>query len=118
MFRSIMVGGVRALAVAGFAALVLAALIAWPVRQAPELTSISDARKSVDFRALPAVERFQARDGTALGFRHYPVSGAAAGRVAIVIHGSSGSSGTTIHALSGALARRAVAVFPSNIPGQ
>jgi alpha-beta hydrolase superfamily lysophospholipase len=121
MFRSMMSGGWRAvvwgLAVAGFAALLLAGLIAWPVRQAPELASISEARKSVDFSALPAIERFQARDGTALGFRHYPVSGAAAERVAIVIHGSSGSSGTAIHALSGALAARGVEAFALDIRG-
>ena len=37
----------------------------------PELHSISRARATVDLSSLPAVERFQARDGTWLGFRHY-----------------------------------------------
>jgi alpha-beta hydrolase superfamily lysophospholipase len=83
----------------------------------PELRAISEARASVDYSALPAVERFQARDGTMLGFRHYPTSGAAAGRAAIVIHGSSGSSGTTIHALSGALAAHGVETFAIDIRG-
>jgi alpha-beta hydrolase superfamily lysophospholipase len=105
------------LAVTGFAALVLAGLIASPLRRPPELTSISEARKSVDFSALPAIERFQARDGTALGFRHYPASSLATGRAAIVIHGSSGSSGTTIHALSGALAAHGVETFAIDIRG-
>jgi pimeloyl-ACP methyl ester carboxylesterase len=105
------------LAGTGLVALVLAAMIATPVRKLPELASISDARKSVDFSALPALERFQARDGTALGFRHYPASGPAAERAAIVVHGSSGSSGTTIHALSAALAARGVETYAIDIRG-
>jgi alpha-beta hydrolase superfamily lysophospholipase len=105
------------LAFVGIAVLLLGGLVAWPVRQPPELTSISAARKSVDFSALPAIERFQARDGTALGFRHYSAGGPAAGRVAIVIHGSSGSSGTTIHALSETLAAHGVETFAIDIRG-
>ena len=121
MISAIVSGGLKAViwsfAVIGFAALVLTGLIAWPVRQLPELASISDARKSVDFSALPAIERFQARDGTVLGFRHYPAVGPATGHAAIVIHGSSGSSGATIHVLSGALAAHGVETFAVDIRG-
>jgi alpha-beta hydrolase superfamily lysophospholipase len=106
-----------ALAVIGLASLVLAGMVAWAPRQPPELTSISDSRKSVDFSSLPAIERFQARDGTALGFRHYPAANPASGRVAIVIHGSSGSSATTIHALSAALAVRGVESYAIDVRG-
>jgi alpha-beta hydrolase superfamily lysophospholipase len=108
---------VWSLAVVGFAGLVLAELIASPVRQPPELTSISEARKSVDFSALPAAERFQARDGSVLGFRHYPAGHPATGRVAIVIHGSSGSSASTIHALSMALAAHGVEAWAMDMRG-
>jgi alpha-beta hydrolase superfamily lysophospholipase len=52
-----------------------------------------------------------------LGFRHYPASGPATARAAIVIHGSSGSSGTTIHALSGALAAHGVETYAVDIRG-
>jgi alpha-beta hydrolase superfamily lysophospholipase len=121
MIATIVSGGFRAvlwgLAGVGLAGLVLVGLVASPLRRPPELTSISDARKSVDFSALPALERFQARDGTALGFRHYPPNAPATGRAAIVIHGSSGSSGTTIHALSSALAARGVEVYAMDIRG-
>jgi alpha-beta hydrolase superfamily lysophospholipase len=121
MIATIVSGGFRAvvwgLAAIGLAGSVLAILIATPIRRPPELTSISDSRKSVDFSSLPAVERFQARDGTALGFRHYPPAGPATGRTAIVIHGSSGSSGTTIHALSAALAARGVETYAMDIRG-
>src|SRR6202140_4676800 len=105
------------LATAGAAALVLAVMIATPLVAPPELRSISAARGSVDLSTLPAIERFQARDGTMLGFRHYPASGPATARAAIVLHGSSGSSGTTIHALSGALAAHGVETYAVDIRG-
>lgn len=101
----------------GVAALLITALIAVPLTPLPELVSISAARRTVDFSALPAIERIQARDGTWLGFRHYPATGAATGRAAIVIHGSSGFSGGTIHALSGALAARGVETWAVDIRG-
>jgi pimeloyl-ACP methyl ester carboxylesterase len=101
----------------GVVALLLTALIATPLKNPPGLHSLSEGRKSVDFSTLPAVERFQARDGTMLGFRHYPASGPTKGRGAIVIHGSSGSSGTSIHALSGALAARGVETWAIDIRG-
>jgi alpha-beta hydrolase superfamily lysophospholipase len=65
---------------------------------------------------MPDIERFQARDGTGLAYRHYPVRAAAVGRVAILIHGSSGSS-TSIHALADALAARGVETFAVDVRG-
>ena len=46
-----------------------------------------------------------------------PLSGPATGRAAIVVHGSSGSSGGTIHALSSALAARGVETWAVDIRG-
>jgi alpha-beta hydrolase superfamily lysophospholipase len=106
-----------ALCLVGAAALVITGLVATPLTPLPELASISAARGTVDFSALPMIERFQARDGTWLGFRHYPAAGPATGRAAIVIHGSSGSSGGTIHALSGALAAHGVETWAVDIRG-
>jgi alpha-beta hydrolase superfamily lysophospholipase len=114
-------GGLKALlwglALVGVATLGLGGLIAWPLRPLPELASISEARKSVDLSSLPAIEHFQGRDGTWLGFRHYAASAPATGRAAIVMHGSSGSSGGTIHALSRALAARGVETFAVDMRG-
>jgi alpha-beta hydrolase superfamily lysophospholipase len=101
----------------GAAALLLTALVATPVKRPPELQSISQARGTVDFSALPAIERYQARDGSVLGFRHYPANDPATGRAAIVVHGSSGSSGGTIHALSAALAARGVETWAVDVRG-
>jgi alpha-beta hydrolase superfamily lysophospholipase len=103
--------------VVGVAALAITALVAIPLSGLPELASISAARGTVDLSTLPVIDRFQARDGTWLGFRHYPATGPATGRAAIVIHGSSGSSGGTIHALSGALAARGVETWAVDIRG-
>ena len=101
----------------GVVALVLLALLATPLQPVPELQSISRARATVDLSSLPAIDRFQARDGTWLGFRHYGAGGTPTGRVAIVIHGSSGSSGGTIHALSQALAAHGVEAFAVDMRG-
>jgi alpha-beta hydrolase superfamily lysophospholipase len=121
MFATIVSGGLKAvvwgLAITGFAALLLAGLIAWPVRQPPELTSISDSRKSIDFSTLPELSLFQARDGTALAYRHYSAHTPATDRIAVVVHGSSGSSQGAIHALSLALAARGVQTYAVDIRG-
>lgn len=105
------------LAAVGVAALLLAGMIAWPLRQPPELASISASRKLIDFNTLPAVQRFQARDGTDLAYRHYPAQAPAADRIAIVVHGSSGSSRGAINALSNALAARGVQTYAVDIRG-
>jgi alpha-beta hydrolase superfamily lysophospholipase len=121
MFKSLIRGSVSllkwVLCGVGVLALVVLALLATPLQPVPELQAISRARASVDLSSLPAIERFQARDGTWLGFRHYGAGGAPTGRVAIVIHGSSGSSGGTIHALSQALAAHGVETFAVDIRG-
>jgi alpha-beta hydrolase superfamily lysophospholipase len=104
-------------AAVGFIALPLTGLIAYPVRQPPELTSISDARKSIDLSALPPSERFQARDGTELAYRHYPARAPATEPIAIVVHGSSGSSRGGIHVLSTALAARGAETYAVDVRG-
>src|SRR5438477_8409601 len=101
----------------GFATMLLGGLLARSVRQPPELKSISEARKSLDLSTLPAAERFQARDGTELAYRHYPARTSGTDRVAIVVHGSSGSSRSTIHVLSAALAGRGVSTYAVDIRG-
>lgn len=120
MITTIVSGGFKAvvwgLAIIGFAGLVLGALIASPVRRPPELTSISTTARAVDRSAMPAIERFQARDGTVLGFRHYPARAPASAQVAIVVHGSSGSS-VAVHALAKGLAEHGVEIYAPDIRG-
>jgi len=105
-----------ALCIVGLAALVLTAMIAWPLTRPPELRSVSAAARAVDRSTMPPIEHFSARDGTNLAYRHYPARGAATGKIAIVVHGSSGSS-PAVHALSDALAARGVETYAPDIRG-
>lgn len=105
-----------ALGIVGAAALVLTAMIAAPLKSPPALASISETARAVDRSTVPGVQRYQARDGTALAYRHYPARSAAVGRVAVLVHGSSGSS-TSIHALADALAARGVDTYAVDIRG-
>jgi pimeloyl-ACP methyl ester carboxylesterase len=105
-----------ALCLVGAAALVLTAMIATPLAKPPELRSISETAGAVDRSTMPALQHFVARDGTRLTYRHYPARGPAAGSIAIVIHGSSGSS-AAVHALADALAAHGVETFAADIRG-
>ncbi|MBR0708771.1 alpha/beta hydrolase [Bradyrhizobium liaoningense] len=101
----------------GAVALLLTALIATPLERPAEMRSVSDSAKGIDWSTLPPLERFQARDGTWLGFRHYAPKGAATDRGAIFIHGSSASSATVNHALTAALAARGVETWALDMRG-
>jgi|tagenome__1003787_1003787.scaffolds.fasta_scaffold20905723_4 pimeloyl-ACP methyl ester carboxylesterase len=99
----------------GFAGLILVGLIASPVRRPAELTSISNTARAVDRSGMPGIERLHARDGTELGYRRY-AAGSPTGQIAVLVHGSSGSS-TAVHALSKALAARGVETYAPDIRG-
>ncbi|MCK1582218.1 alpha/beta fold hydrolase [Bradyrhizobium sp. 168] len=117
VLRGVVNGLKWALCAVGCVALILAAMIATPLEQPPEMKSVSDSSKGIDWSTLPPLERFQARDGTWIGFRHYAANGLATGRGAIFIHGSSGSSGTVNHALTHAIAARGVETWALDIRG-
>jgi pimeloyl-ACP methyl ester carboxylesterase len=100
----------------GFLAVLITALVAAPPARLPELRSISATARAVDRSTMPRFELFQARDGTELAYRHYPARAASVGRVAIVVHGSSGSS-PSVHALADALAARGVETYAVDMRG-
>ncbi|MDN4983535.1 alpha/beta fold hydrolase [Bradyrhizobium arachidis] len=101
----------------GAVALILTALIATPLERPAEMRSVSESVKGIDWSTLPPLERFQARDGTWLGYRHYQPKGAATDRGAIFIHGSSGSSATVNHALTAAMAAHGVETWALDTRG-
>lgn len=105
-----------ALCIVGAAALILAAMIATPLPRLSELRSISETARAVDRSTMPALDHFTARDGTTLTYRHYPARGLAAGPVAILVHGSAGSS-IAMHALADGLAAHGVETFAPDIRG-
>src|SRR5215471_4898064 len=104
------------LCLVGAVALLLTAMVATPLRKPPELVSVSKTARAVDRSTMPGLERFHARDGTELAYRHYPARGRAVGQIAIVVHGSSGSS-NSIHALADTLAARGVDTYAPDIRG-
>jgi pimeloyl-ACP methyl ester carboxylesterase len=109
----LLIGG---LCFVGIVTLVLAAMIARPLVTPPELHSISQTASAVDRSTMPAPQRFSARDGTSLAYRHYPARGRATGLIAIVVHGSAGSS-AAVHALADALAAHGVETYAPDIRG-
>ena len=104
------------LGIVGVAALVLAAMVATPLSRLAELPSVSKAARAVDRSTMPPLTRFSARDGTELAYRHYPARGPSSGKVAILVHGSSGSS-PAVHALADALAAKGVETYAPDIRG-
>ena len=104
------------LVVVGAVALLLTAMVATPLVRPPELQSISRTARAVDRSTMPPLLRFSARDGTELAYRHYPARGAASGKIAILVHGSSGSS-PAAHALADALAAHGVETYAPDIRG-
>ena len=105
-----------ALAAFGAIALLLTAMIATPLVQPGELRSVAETARSVDRSTMPPLSRFSARDGTELAFRHYPARGPASGKIAILVHGSSGSS-PAVHALADALAAHGIDTYAPDIRG-
>ncbi|PIT01272.1 alpha/beta hydrolase [Bradyrhizobium nitroreducens] len=117
LLRGALNGVKWALCAVGAAALILTIMIATPLQRPPEMRSVSDSTKGIDWSTLPPLERFQARDGTWIGYRHYAPIGPATGGGAVFIHGSSGSSGTVNHALTHAIAARGVETWALDIRG-
>src|ERR1700761_123850 len=104
------------LAALGAVTLLLTLMIATPLTRPPELRSVSDSARAVDRSTMPPLSRFSARDGTQLAYRHYPARGAAIGKIAILVHGSSGSS-AAVHALADALAAHGIDTYAPDIRG-
>ena len=109
----------RVLIVLAVLVLVLAAALAGAIAIGPAvpppLASIRDAGAQINSELvdLPPAQRLTARDGTALTYRAYP---AAPERVAILIHGSSGSS-ESVHGLAKALQAAGISVYAPDVRG-
>ena len=104
------------LAATGLLAILLVAMVARPLKRPGELRSVAAAARNVDRSTMPPLERFVARDGSDIAYRHYPARGVAVGTIAIVVHGSSGSS-PAVHALADALAARGVETYAPDMRG-
>lgn len=94
--------------------LLVAGLLLFGTSKPPKLlASVTNPFATMDYSGLPAIERYQARDGAKLSFRRYPAGGQ---QIAILIHGSAGSS-SDMHALAQALQRIGVTVYVPDMRG-
>lgn len=91
----------------------LSMILAFSPKSPPDMISINNTVKSIDFSDLPACSHFAARDGTQLAYRVYPGS---SDRIAILIHGSSGSS-RNMHVLGKALSKNGITAFALDLRG-
>jgi pimeloyl-ACP methyl ester carboxylesterase len=84
------------------------------------MDSINSPFKNLDYSALPSTQRFKARDGTALAYRHYMANPAAnetfKNRRIVLIHGSSASS-TSMHTMAQALSKAGYVVDALDMRG-
>ena len=104
------------LSAVGIASVAISVMLSVPLKRPPLLNSIHDGAVAVSELARPPVTEFQARDGTTLAYRLYPARNGSTDRVAIVIHGSAGSSGD-MHAVAQALADAGVTAVAVDIRG-
>ncbi len=80
------------------------------------LDSINNPFKDVNYADMPPIERFRARDGSALAFRYYPPDVPSMKGSAVLIHGSSASS-QSMHVLAKQLASEGFAAYALDIRG-
>ena len=83
------------------------------ITQPKPLKSVTDPFARMDLSGLPPVARYKARDGAALSYRLYEGGRA---QVAVLIHGSAGSS-YDMHHLAEALLQRGVTVYVPDLRG-
>jgi len=79
----------------------------------PPAPAITGAFAALDMSALPPIRRYRARDAAELSFRVYPAFG---NQVAVLIHGSAGSS-ADMHPLARALQAANVTVLVPDLRG-
>ena len=96
------------------AALILGGMIAFgTAERPPEMHSVVDVASNIDYHDLPSLSYFVARDGTRLAYRAYSAAGKS---VAVLVHGTSGSS-MNMHALAKALRNKGTTSFALDIRG-
>ena len=83
------------------------------ITQPQALKSVTDPFSRMDLSGLPPITRYQARDGAALSYRLYKGADA---QVAVLIHGSAGSS-QDMHRTAEALLQRGVTVYVPDLRG-
>ncbi len=113
---SILAWGGAGLVLAIVLALALALALGGPT-PLPTKHSVADPFVGVDFRGMPALSRFTARDGAALAYRAYPpAEGQPARGSVMLVHGSSANS-RSVDPLARSFAEAGFAVYAFDIRG-
>jgi pimeloyl-ACP methyl ester carboxylesterase len=111
--------GLTSLAFVAVTALILAVVLGGPTAVAA-MDSINSPFKNLDYSALPSAQRYKARDGVALAYRHYMANPAAdasfINRRIVLVHGSSASS-SSMHTMSQALSKAGYTVDALDMRG-
>jgi len=93
---------------------VVTGLIAFGTAKPPPAAPvITEPFSAIDAHALPELLRYKAHDGASLSYREYPASSR---QVAVLLHGSAGSS-IDMHPLAQALQRAGVTVLVPDLRG-
>lgn len=100
-------------ALAIWGAVVASLIVFGTATQPPPAPAITGPFAAIDDHDLPPLRRYRARDGAQLTFREYPGSGR---QVAVLIHGSAGSS-RDMHPLALALQAAGVRVLVPDLRG-
>ncbi len=79
-------------AIMGLIAAILVCMLAMPLNEPKMLETVCKGALSINQEEKPQLTHFQARDGTWLAYRLYPASNNKTEQLAILAHGSSGSS--------------------------
>jgi non-heme chloroperoxidase len=94
--------------------LVVSCLVLFGTENPPQTDAlVTNPFTALDYSGLPSIEHYPARDGTKLSFRTYA---AEQKQIAILIHGSAGSS-SDMHALAKALQASGVTVYVPDLRG-
>jgi pimeloyl-ACP methyl ester carboxylesterase len=115
----LIVSSIVFLAILTVAALVLSICFGGP-SPITAMDSINSPFKNLDYSALPAAQRFKARDGAALAYRHYMANPAPKetfkNRRIVLIHGSSASS-VSMHTMAQTLSNAGYVVDALDMRG-
>ncbi|MEN9533292.1 MAG: hypothetical protein RIQ83_2516 [Pseudomonadota bacterium] len=99
----------------GLVTLVAALLFGGP-SPAPEMASINDPFKTLDWSGMPSPARYKARDGAKLAYRHYAPAGKDVRGSVVLVHGSS-ANGQSMHKMASAFAQAGYDAYALDIRG-
>ncbi len=102
--------GVVLLVIAVFAA----AIVLFVPQAPPVMEAVAQPFRKMDFKSLPPVSYYQARDGARLAYRSYPA--VKAKQRVVLIHGSS-AGGSSMHALAAYCQQREMDVYVPDMRG-